>query len=47
MFQRGYEMWQKFDTHGLVIKIGDNRNAKNIVEINDYEEPKFLADDQV
>ena len=47
MFQSGYEMWQKFDTHGLVIKIGDNRNANNIVEIIDYEEPNFTADNKV
>ena len=47
MCQSGYEMWQKFDTHGLVIKIADNRNANNIVEIIDYEGSNFPADHKV
>ena len=29
MGQSGYLMWRKFDTHGLVITIGDNRDANS------------------
>ena len=27
MFQSGYLVWRKYDTHGLIITIEDNRNA--------------------
>ena len=32
MCQSGYEMWRKFDTHGLIITVGDNRDANITVE---------------
>ena len=34
MCQSGYEMWRKFDTHGLIITVGDNRDANITVEPN-------------
>ena len=37
MCQSGYEMWRKFDTHGLIITIGDNRDADDAVETFDVE----------
>ena len=42
MCQSGYEMWRKFDTHGLIITIGDNRDADNQVEALDEEKPKII-----
>ena len=43
MCQSGYEMWRKFDTHGLIITIGDNRDADNQVEALDEEIPKNIS----
>ena len=43
MCQCGYEMWRKFDTHGLIITIGDNRDADNQVEALDEEKPKIIS----
>ena len=43
MCQSGYEMWRKFDTHGLIITIGDNRDADNQVEALDEEKPKIIS----
>ena len=42
MCQSGYEMWRKFDTHGLIITIGDNRDTDDAVETLDAEESEIL-----
>ena len=42
MCQSGYEMWRKFDTHGLIITIGDNRDADDAVETFDVEGSEAL-----
>ena len=43
MCQSGYEMWRKFDTHGLIITIGDNRDADDAVETLDVEGSEIVT----
>ena len=43
MCQSGYEMWRKFDTHGLIITIGDNRDADDAIETLDVEGSEIVT----